>query len=286
MPWIRRGELERLSADIRRIIDGQAPDLRDNLEGQLSILKNDIHTLAGKLKEESANLAREKAAMADTLADISHQLKTPLTAMMVMADLLETAPPERAAGFIHNLKKGLVQTGWLANALLKMAKLESGSVVFSPGEITAGALADAALQPLQILLDIKGQRVEWQSGSAPTSKDAPWETRLYCDKNWTAEALTNIIKNASEHSPENSVITLSAGENPLCRWVSVADAGAGIPQEMMRGLFQRFGGGRDGDKQGHGIGLPLAMAILRGQNGDISVENRNGAGAVFMLKFY
>ncbi|MCL2604793.1 MAG: HAMP domain-containing histidine kinase [Defluviitaleaceae bacterium] len=277
--FISRKEIERLSADVRRIIDGQSVDLRDNLEGRLSILKNDIHTLAGSLSEQASNLQREKSAMAETLADISHQLKTPLTAMMVMTELLEDAPPEKAAEFIFNLKRGLAQTGWLVNALLKMAKLESGSVVFSRTEVYAGELLGLALQPLQILLDIKDQRVEWASGT-------PYgEVRFLCDKNWTAEALTNIIKNASEHSPEGSTILIGAGFNPLCKWLSVTDAGKGIPNIEIKGLFQRFGGTHK--KQGTGIGLPLALAILRGQNGDIEVNGGNsGTGAVFTMRFY
>ncbi|MCL2203327.1 MAG: HAMP domain-containing histidine kinase [Defluviitaleaceae bacterium] len=276
--WVKRREIEKLSADIRRIIDGQSPDLRDNLEGRLSILKNDIHSLAGCLNEQAGNLLREKSAMADTLTDISHQLKTPLTAMMVMAELLENATPEKAAEFILNLKQCLARTGWLVNALLKMAKLESGSVVFSPGEITAGELFEVALQPLQILFDIKSQRVVWAGGENGAARGAG----LLCDRHWTAEALTNILKNASEHSPEGGVITVDAGANPLCRWISVTDGGRGIPYGEMMGLFQRFKGA-----QGTGVGLPLALAILRGQHGDIEVDGGGGGkGATFTLKFF
>ena len=269
---VSRREVEQLSADIRRIIDGQAVDMRDNLEGRLSILKNDIHTLAGRLNEQAATLQKEKIALANTLADISHQLKTPLTAMMVMVELLEDAPPQKATEFITNLKQGLTQTGWLVNSLLKMAKLDSGSVAFNQVSITSGALINLALQPLQILLDIKNQQI-CISG----------EAELICDKNWTAEAITNIIKNASEHSSEGSIIEISAGQNPLTRYISITDNGSGIPHTEIKGLFQRF----DSSTQGTGIGLPLALAIMQGQNGDIEVDGGgNGNGATFTLKFY
>lgn len=352
--FIRKKEIEGLSADIRRIIGGQRVDLRDNREGRLSILKNDIHTLSESLNEQAWNLQKEKSALADTLADISHQLKTPLTAMMVMAELLESAPPpEKAAEFITNLKLGLAQTGWLVNALLKMAKLESGSVVFSPVEISAKELLESALQPLHILLDIKNQRVHFLGE----------DVLFLCDKNWTAEALTNVIKNASEHSPENAVIHIHAGDNPLYKWLSVTDSGKGIPYTEIKSLFRRFGTGRvfspdsgreqnmgkqntecvteiqgikeqgagkqsteyvmekqcakeqgtkyiteiqgtkkqgtnyvtekqcakeqGTTKQSTGIGLPLALAILRGQNGDIEVDGGGGTkGASFTFKFY
>jgi len=269
---IPRKELETLSQDIRRIIDGQAVDLRDNLEGRLSTLKNDIHTLSSRLNEKTKNLQNEKAAMANTLADISHQLKTPLTAMMVMAELLETAPPEKHAEFISNLKQGLTQTEWLANALLKMAKLESGSTTLSPILIPASQLIEIALTPLKILLDIKDQRINLTG-----------EANLYCDKNWTAEALTNILKNASEHSPPGSTIEIHAGANPISHRISITDAGPGIPSAMMKNIFTRF----SGSAKGVGIGLTLALAIMRGQDGDIEVEyGGNGRGATFSLKFY
>lgn len=274
---IRRGEIEKLSADIRKIIDGHAIDLRDNLEGQLSILKNDIHTLAGRLNEQAETLQKEKIALADSLANISHQLKTPLTAMSIMAELLETAPSEKHAEFVLNLKQGLTQTSWLVNALLKMAKLDSDSAMFSRTEISESELLELALRPLRVLLEIKNQRVK------PAG-----EAIFRCDKNWTAEALTNILKNASEYSPEGSTIEVLAGKNPLCDFLAVTDAGAGIPAEKMRGLFRRYGNSQSGT----GIGLPLALAIMQKQNGDIEVGNAEvrgeGAarGAVFTLKFY
>ena len=269
---IKRREVEQLSVCIRRIIDGQAVDMRDNLEGRLSILKNDIHILACRLNEQAGTLQKEKIALADTLADISHQLKTPLTAMMVMVELLEDVSAEKHAEFITNLKQGLTQTGWLVNSLLKMAKLGSGSVVFTPVSITASALLDLALQPLQILLDIKNQQVNLRGNA-----------ELICDKNWTTEALTNVIKNASEHSPESSAIEVAAGHNPLARWLSVTDMGKGIPVTEIKSVFRRFGG----SKKGTGIGLPLALAIMQGQNGDIEIDGGgSGQGATFMLKFY
>jgi len=269
---ISRKEVESLSADIRRIIDGQAIDLRDNLEGRLSVLKNDIHTLSGRLNEQAVNLQKEKTAMANNLADISHQLKTPLTAMMVMVELLDSAPPDKRAEFISNLKQGLTQTEWLANALLKMAKLESGSADFSPVDIPVSALLDTALAPLRILLDIKDQKINLAG-----------ETVLHCDKNWTAEAITNIVKNASEHSPPGSIIEIAAGANPISRWISITDAGDGVQRPDMKNLFKRFGGSR----KGIGIGLALALTIMRGQDGDIEVDGGgSGSGATFTLKFY
>ena len=276
--WINRGDVKELSANIRRIIDGQAVDLRDNREGLWSILKNDIHTLANLKNEQVDLLGNERDLMAETLTNISHQLKTPLTSSMIMADLLENAPPDKQEEFLINIKSGLTRMDWLVSALLKMAKLDAGVVEFSMESISSGVVAHNALEPLQILLDIKNQSVEVQC-----------EAELFCDKRWTVEALTNVIKNASEYSPEGGKIFIKSGVNPICAWVSVTDDGEGIPGNKIAGLFKRFEGSRS-DK-GYGIGLPLALAIMRGQNGDIEVDGGGGGslrgkGATFTLKFF
>ena len=272
--WIRKRDIKALSDDIRKIIDGQNLDLRDNREGVWGILKNDIHTLANLKHEQFDVLQHERNLMKDTLTDISHQIKTPLTSMMIMADLLENAPPEKHTEFLSNIRTGLMRLEWLASALLKMAKLDGSAVEFSRELVPSETLVNLALEPLRILLEVKGQSIEISG-----------EAELNCDKRWTAEALTNVIKNASEYSPEGGSIRIVSGMNPICKWVSVTDSGDGIESTKIAGLFRRFEGSRS-DK-GYGIGLPLALAILRGQGGDIEVDGGgNGTGATFSLKFY
>jgi signal transduction histidine kinase len=212
--------------------------------------------------------------MKNTLENISHQIKTPLTSMLLMADLLESAPQAKQAEFTENIKAGLMRLEWLCAALLKIAKLDAGAVEFSRTYIQSEELIALAIEPLQILLDVNSQSV-----------DVSGNVELFCDKRWTAEALSNIIKNASEYSPANSTIRLTSGENPICGWISVADSGEGISKSDIPKLFKRFEGSRS-DK-GFGIGLPLALGIMRSQNGDIESDGgRNGSGAVFTLKFY
>lgn len=271
---IKKHEVTELSCKIRKAIDGQSVEFRDNREGALSILKNDIHTLVCLKSEQADAFLQERDYMAESLENISHQLKTPLTSMMIMADLLENAPADKQGEFIANIKTGLTHMEWLVSALLKMAKLDTGSVEFSMHTIPASQLTDTALAPLQILLDVKNQSVE-------VSNDID----IFCDKRWTAEALTNVLKNASEYSPINSTICITCGMNPICRWISVTDSGEGIPKGKISSLFKRFEGSRS-DK-GYGVGLPLALAILRGQNGDIEVSGgKNGSGTTFTLKFF
>ena len=272
--WISKREIIKLSDEIRKIIDGQSLDLRNNQEGVWGILRNDIHTLANQKNEQVDALQNERDVMRDTLTNISHQIKTPLTSMMIMADLLENAPHEKQEEFLSNIRTGLMRLEWLASALLKMAKLDAGAVVFTGEDVSSDVLVNLALEPLQILLDIKNQNVVISG-----------EEFFNCDKRWTAEALTNVIKNASENSPEDSVIHIETGTNPICKWISIKDSGLGIPRAELAGIFRRFEGSRS--NKGYGIGLPLALAIMRGQNGDIVVDGGgNETGATFTLKFY
>lgn len=267
-------KLKELSKEVRRMIDGQDIDIRDNNEGILSLLKNDIYTLASMKSEQVDILQKERDNLADTLADISHQIKTPLTSMLLMLDLLESAPEEKQKEFIGNIRENLIHTEWLVSSLLKIAKLDAGAIQFRPSEIRVSELVRTAIQPLEILLDIKSQKVSVET-----------DTTIVCDRRWTAEALTNIIKNASEYSPDGGIITVSAGQNPICSWIRITDSGSGIAAENIPKLFQRFEGSRS--EKGFGVGLPLALAIMKRQNGDIEVDGGGReTGAAFTLKFF
>ena len=272
--WIRRSNIEKLSADVKRLIAGEEVDVRDNREGPLRILKNDIQTLATYKKEQVEILQQERDILKNTLADISHQLKTPLTSMMIMSELLEDAPPDAQAEFIANIQSSLRRTEWLVSALLKMAKLEAKTVEFRTEKIDSTDLIKAALLPLKIQLELKEQEIE-----------AIGSQELNCDMRWTAEALSNIIKNASEHSPVDSTIKVKVGKNPISSWISVTDQGKGLDRLQIAKIFKRFEG--SSNSTGYGIGLPLALTIMKSQFGDIDVDGGGkGKGATFTLKFY
>lgn len=271
---IKKSEITELSDNVRKAIDGQPADLRDNREGVLSILKNDIHTLVSTKNEQMNAVQAERDLLAEYLADISHQLKTPLTSMRIMAELLEDAPADKQAEFVSNIKISLTRMEWLVASLLKMAKLDSGAVEFCTAATSVRKLITAAVEPLAILLDVKNQNVELLN-----------DVELLCDARWTTEALTNLIKNASEYSPVNSRICVDCGVNPIYKWIAVTDGGKGLAREEIPGLFKRFKGSRS--ENGYGIGLPLALSIMRSQNGDIDVDGGGkGTGATFTVKFY
>lgn len=272
--WIRKKELRALSEAVRKAIDGQDVDLRDNKEGELSILKNDIHTLIHIEKEQKEYEKKEKEVLAKYLADISHQIKTPLTSTMLLANLIPDAPKEKQQIFLMQMKKEFAHMEWLVSTILKMARLDSKAVEFHMEHVQLSALMDSAITPLNILLDIRDQKVE-----------ALHDMELFCDKRWTAEALSNLIKNASENSPLGSRITIDGGRNPIFSFISVTDCGVGIPKEKLRTLFTRFYNSQS--ENGYGIGLPLALSIMKAQNGDIDVTQEPGqTGVTFTMKFY
>jgi len=272
--FISSKKIMKLSEDVKRLIAGEDIDIRDNKEGSLRILKNDIQSLANNKKEQVDILHKEQVILKNTLADISHQLKTPLTSMMIMAELLETASPKKQAEFISNIQSSLRRTEWLVSALLKMAKLEAKSITFKKEIIKSNDLIEKAIEPLRIQLELANQNVVIYGNMF-----------LECDVKWTIEALTNILKNASEHGPKGSEIIIEVGENPIVKWISVRDFGPGLSRCDVAKIFKRFE--TTGNVNSYGIGLPLALMIMQNQFGDIDVDTGSkNTGAKFTLKFY
>lgn len=272
--WIRKKDIEFLSDAVRGYSRGQKIDIRDNKEGAFSILKNDIYALADMKDEQLRETESERDVLAEYMADISHQLKTPITSMMIMADLLEDIEPEKQAEFIHNIKFSLSKMEWLVSGLLKMAKCDSKAVSFNKRKVRVSDMIQTVLPSVEILLDINNQSLEIVN-----------DYEILCDRKWTEEALSNIIKNAMEHSPRGSKIYIDCGENPIYEWISVTDSGTGMKKEQYAALFKRFE--YSTNENGFGIGMPLALSIMRGQDGDIDVDfGGNGKGATFTMKLY
>lgn len=272
--WISKKEVSELSEGIRRAIDGREFDPRDNREGPLSMLKNDIYTLIRLEQDEKCAAVEEKERLAQYLSDISHQLKTPITSMRLMTELMEKAPEDKKKEFLFCMKKEVRHMEWLTAALLKMAKLDAAAVSFHREETSLRELLKEALKSIDIMLDIRNQTVALRGDQV-----------LYCDKKWTAEALINLLKNAAECSKADSEILVEGGENPIYCFVRVTDTGEGLSKERLSRLFRRFESTQK--ENGYGIGLPLARSIMRAQNGEIEVlPGGKGVGATFVMKFF
>lgn len=272
--WISKDEIETLSDIVKGYANGDVTDIRDNKEGAFSILKNDIYSLVDNQKQQINNTQKQRDVLAQYMSDISHQLKTPITSMSIMVDLLESADPEKQAEFISNIKFLLSKMEWLVKTLLNMAKIDAGAVEFVKKKMKVSDLLKEVMPSVSILLDINELTLE-------QAEDAEIE----CDKRWTVEALLNIVKNAIEHSPKGSVIEIDSGENAIYSWISVRDHGEGIDKKEYATLFQRFQS--SANESGFGIGMPLALSIMKGQGGDIDIEiPKTDKGTKFILKFF
>ena len=272
--WIRKKEITELSDAVRACMEGECKDIRDNKEGEFSILKNDIYALACAQQERIGQLEQERNVLSEYMADISHQLKTPITSMLIMADLLDGANPEKQQEFIGNIKMSLTKMEWLVSGLLKMAKLDSKAVEFHPTVTKVSELVAAIKPSVEVLLDVNNQTMHVEH-----------DMEILCDKRWTTEAFLNIVKNAIEHSGEGGSIVIDSGDNPIYQWISILDSGEGMKEEQYAALFKRFE--HSTNENGFGIGMPLALSIIRGQGGDIDIDfGGNGKGATFFIKFY
>lgn len=254
-------------------------EVEDNADDELSGLRNEIYKLTVLLKEQAELASAQKKALADSVADISHQLKTPLTSVMVLMDnLSENVDMEESVRrkFMREITRQLSGMSWLVAAMLKLSRLEAGVVELKRREMRLEDLVDKALGKLEI-------EAEWREISFSVGLK---ESISVCvDESWTVESFVNILKNALEHSPKGSVVELSGRENDIYAELTISDHGAGISEEERRRLFQRFYRGRDAREDSVGIGLALAREIVERQNGFISVDTKEGEGTTFSIKF-
>lgn len=276
----RYRDINQLSGYLRKIYGGDySLDLRDNQEGELSILKNEIYKVTLILSSQAQLLENEKKALADAISDISHQLKTPLTSMSVMAELLqsEKLEAEERREFSRNLEAQISRMEWLLSSLLKLAKMDAGTIRFKQEEVSVKKLVEKATKPLLIPMELKEQNLV-EEGEA--------EVSFRGDVDWTCEALINILKNCIEHTQIGGTITIHYSQNPIYTEIIISDNGSGIDKEDLPFLFQRFYKGKNASPDSVGIGLAMAQSIIDGQNGNISVTSKKGDGTSFSIKFY
>ncbi len=278
--WWRYREIEKLSHFLRRITSGDySLNVRDNEEGELSILKNDIYKVTLMLSEQGSYLQKDKIMLTDAISDISHQLKTPLTSMMVMSDLLraDELSIEKRKEFTRNIRVQLERIEWLVSSLLKLSKIDAGTAFFKKEAVSVNKLVEKSLEPLLIPMDIKEQTVNIVGEEHVTFQG---------DFNWTVEAVLNILKNCVEHTNEFGKINISFSENPIFTEIIIADNGKGIGKEDLPYIFKRFYRGKNAGEDSVGIGLAMAHSIITRQNGAIEVKSEVGKGTQFHIKFY
>lgn len=276
--YYRYRKLQKLSHDLDRLLcGGAALSIADYAEGELSILANQVQKLTLRLQESAACLQKEKHYLADSLADISHQLRTPLTSMNLTVSMLREAElsEEKRMALTGELKTLLARTTWLVETLLKISKLDAGTAQLTRQTYSVRQLIRHAAQPLAVPMDLRNQNLHILCR----------EEALSCDLVWTAEALGNIIKNCMEHTPEGGSITVTAAETALYTQIEVQDTGSGLDPTDIPHLFERFYKGRNASENSCGIGLALARTVITTQNGTIQAMNTE-QGSKFLIKFY
>ena len=275
----RYSEMERLSNELDAILHNDEKFLITECEeGELAILSSSIRKMTVKLKEQASLLTGEKQVLTDAIADIFHQLRTPLTSLRLSCSMLseEELSYEERIRFVRGIKKQLERMQWLVETLLKMSKIEAGTVAFKKEKVLVEELVKKACEPLLIPLELRGVELKTEAGNAT----------LIGDMEWLSEAVGNIVKNCMEHTPEGGKITVKAIENALYTEIVVQDTGTGFAGEDIPHIFERFYKGKNSGSESVGIGLALCRTIITGLDGTIKAENGKEGGARFEIRFY
>ncbi|MDD6224130.1 MAG: HAMP domain-containing sensor histidine kinase [bacterium] len=254
-------------------------NLDDMSEDELSILKNEIYKTTIMLKEEAENSKKEKLELKDSLSDISHQLKTPLTSILIILDNLIDDPDmekDTREDFMKDIKREITNINFLVQSLLKLSKLDTNTVSFIEEEVSIKKIMKEVEQNLSMLCDLKNIKL------LINVKD---DSIIKCDMKWQVEAITNIVKNAIEHSNENSRVEINAEDNKVYSKIEIKDYGKGIDKKNLPHIFERFYKGKNASQDSMGIGLALSKTIIEKNNGTISVESDNN-GTKFIIKYF
>lgn len=250
----------------------------ENSEGELSNLKNELYKITVMLKEQAEKSLNDKKMLKKSLEDISHQLKTPLTSISIMLDNIIENPnmdEKTKNNFMIEISRQIEWINWLVISILKLSKLESNTVEFERKEIDVKSLVKDAIKNLAIPLDIKQQNITINGENAT----------FYGDYNWQLEAITNVLKNCIEHSPENSTIYINFVENKFYTKISITDEGNGIDKEDIKHVFERFYKGKNSSSNSIGIGLALSKSIIEKDNGNITCFSKINEGTTFEIKY-
>lgn len=248
-------------------------------EDELSILKNEIYKTTIMLKEAAENSSKDKLNLKKSLEDISHQLKTPLTSILVMLDnIIEDSNMEEKIrnDFIVDIKRNVLNINFLVQSLLKLSKFDANTIHFVKQENDLKTIVEESIKNVSTLCDLRNINIKLNIKE---------NSKIICDDKWQIEALTNIIKNAIEHSKNNSNIIINIENNNVYSTIEVIDFGEGIAKKDIKHIFERFYRCKNTKTDSIGIGLALAKTIIEEDKGTISVES-NKLETKFIIKYY
>ncbi len=252
----------------------------DNSDDELSILKNEICKTTIMLRELADNSLKDKLSIKESLEDISHQLKTPLTSINIMLDnIIDDVDMDEMVrrDFINNIKREVTNINSLVLSLLKLTKFDVNVVKFMSNIVYVNKIVKDAIRNVLVIADSKNIKFNINGDD---------DIKLVCDYKWEVEAISNILKNSIEHSNSNGVIDISYSQNKVYTLICIKDYGVGIDSKDIKHIFERFYKGKNSSKDSIGIGLALSKNIIEKDNGSISVNSKKTLGTVFQIKYY
>ena len=271
-----------LSDNIDQILHGaEKVEFEEYKEGEVAVLSSEIHKMVIRLREQASQLLADKRFLSDSIADIAHQLRTPLTSMNIVVDMLsdEELSDDKRFDLLGEMMQSLSRIEWLINTLLKMSKIDADTVFFETKSYSLKEMLTRASDSLAVPMDINGVSLKME---------VPEDASIRGDMMWTCEAIGNILKNCMEHTPSGGLIEIKVKDTPIFSEIVIADTGTGIDAEDIPHVFERFYRGKVALNTSIGIGLALSKMIIERQSGTIRVENRPEpeTGAVFTIRLY
>ena len=254
-------------------------NIEENTEDELSILKNELYKITIKLKEVAENSQKDKTTLKDSLSDISHQIKTPITSILIMLDNIlsdENMPEDIKKDFIKDIKREIVNIKFLVESILKLSKIDSNSIKFIKKEVFIKDIINEAVKNVSMLSELKNIEIIVSGDDS---------IKTICDLKWQVEAITNILKNCIEHSYENKKIYINYNQNNMYTELKIEDNGTGIDAKDLPHIFERFYKGKNSSSDSVGIGLALSKSIIESNNGYIQVDSELNKGTTFIIKY-
>ena len=254
-------------------------DINDFNEGELSILKNEISKTTIMLRQVADNSVKDKLNLKDSLGDISHQLKTPLTSITIMIDNILDSPDmdeKTRKKFLINIKREILNINFLVMSLLKLSKFDANVVKFNKESVYLKDIIIESIKNVSMIKELKNITIKVSGDD---------NIKLLCDFKWQVESITNILKNSIEHTSEYGTVEVNYSENKLYTRILIKDNGKGINSDDLPHIFDRFYKGENGSADSFGIGLSLSKTIIEKEGGSITVKSTPNIGTIFTIKY-
>lgn len=276
----RRDNVMKLCDDIDRILrNDDTISFDEYKEGELSVLSAEIHKMTIRLREQNAALLTEKQFAKEALEDISHQLRTPLTSVMMILGLMNDSglTEQERMEYLRDLYELLARMKWLIETMLSLSRIEADAVKFAKNTVSCRELIAHSIETVSVTAELKSVEIRTEINGEP---------EFIGDLHYTSEAIVNLLKNAIEHTPQGGTVTVTANGSNISSNITIADTGEGIPEKELPHIFERFYRSSEYTKNGFGIGLAFAKKVISAQDGSLKAANHKPHGAMFDIHFY